>query len=69
MKQSGEEFLERNGVSEIKLGFHFPKCTSVPHLHMHLLGMPFKNKRLETKKFGKSFAEVSNAVVKLMNKE
>ncbi|KAI8092517.1 HIT-like domain-containing protein [Halteromyces radiatus] len=38
-----EQGYEINDKDQIRLGFHVPPFNSVPHLHMHVIGGPFKN--------------------------
>ncbi len=46
MKDIGTQLLIKNGYMTTKvqqMGFHVPPFTSVSHLHLHVLGLPFKN--------------------------
>ena len=38
--------------TKFKIGFHAPPFTTVDHLHMHVLILPFKNEFYETNLFG-----------------
>ncbi|KAI8891115.1 HIT-like protein [Backusella circina FSU 941] len=45
----GRKLLTEQGYnpddsSQVRLGFHVPPFNSVNHLHMHVIGLPFKNK-------------------------
>ncbi|KAF1798482.1 HIT-like domain-containing protein [Mucor lusitanicus] len=45
----GKELLRQQGFNpddstQVRLGFHVPPFNSVNHLHMHVIGLPFKNK-------------------------
>lgn len=49
MLELGTELLKEQGYnpddsSQVRLGFHVPPFNSVNHLHMHVIGLPFKNK-------------------------
>ncbi|KAK9722259.1 hypothetical protein K7432_002800 [Basidiobolus ranarum] len=45
MKVVGQRLLREQGYSEdnIRLGFHIPPFNSIDHLHLHCLGLPFRN--------------------------
>lgn len=45
MVEIGHSILEERGYTlpNRRLGFHVPPFTSVGHLHLHVLGLPFKN--------------------------
>ncbi|TPX57090.1 hypothetical protein SpCBS45565_g08271 [Spizellomyces sp. 'palustris'] len=45
MKEIGHELLKERGFGEgdRRLGFHVPPFTSVGHLHLHVIGLPFRN--------------------------
>ncbi|XP_059211936.1 adenosine 5'-monophosphoramidase HINT3-like isoform X2 [Centropristis striata] len=50
MKEMGRSILEKNRVSnldDVRIGFHIPPFSSVPHLHLHAMApastMPFKS--------------------------
>ncbi|KAJ3207660.1 hypothetical protein HDU83_008755 [Entophlyctis luteolus] len=46
MKLIGHNILAKNfdiPIADHHLGFHVPPFTSVPHLHLHAIGRPFKN--------------------------
>ncbi|CEI94686.1 HIT-like protein [Rhizopus microsporus ATCC 52813] len=49
MTELGKRLLKEEGFNpedetQIRLGFHVPPFNSVNHLHMHVIGLPFKNK-------------------------
>ncbi|KAI8809146.1 HIT-like domain-containing protein [Cladochytrium replicatum] len=45
MQSVGKQLLESHGkdIQKQRFGFHVPPFTSINHLHMHTLGLPFKN--------------------------
>ncbi|CEP14202.1 hypothetical protein [Parasitella parasitica] len=48
MLNLGKEMLKQQGFNpedslQVRLGFHVPPFNSVNHLHMHAIGLPFKN--------------------------
>ncbi len=45
MQELGHQLLKQQSypISDHVLGFHVPPFTSVYHLHMHVIGGPFKN--------------------------
>lgn len=45
MKEVGSKLLQENGadMKETKFGFHDPLFTSIKHLHLHCLGLPYRN--------------------------
>ena len=43
MYEVGVTVLKKEGVKDMILGFHIPPFTSIPHLHLHAIGLPFKN--------------------------
>ncbi|ORX58955.1 histidine triad nucleotide-binding protein 3-like protein [Hesseltinella vesiculosa] len=55
MMALGHTLLEENGYdlkdkAQYRLGFHRPPFNSVQHLHLHVIGLPFRN-RFKTLKF------------------
>jgi len=55
------------------LGFHIPPFTSVGHLHLHLLGLPFKNWvkscKYKSIRFPHYFESIDNIIEELKKKE
>ncbi|KAI9003569.1 HIT-like domain-containing protein, partial [Gaertneriomyces semiglobifer] len=45
MRDIGHHLLDQRAYSlfDRRLGFHVPPFTSVPHIHLHVMGLPWKN--------------------------
>ena len=58
MKEVTTKYLKDNGAGKIKLGFHVPPMTSIPHLHMHSFKLPLHNTWRSSIDHGYFFREV-----------
>ncbi|KAI8973036.1 HIT-like domain-containing protein [Pilobolus umbonatus] len=47
MTALGQALMKDQGIQDtslIRMGFHVPPFTSINHLHLHVIALPFKNK-------------------------
>lgn len=70
MKDVGSKLLEENGadMTKTKLGFHDPLFTSIKHLHLHCLGLPYVNCWMHTQCLSLWFTDVDKLIAKLKKK-
>uniref|UniRef100_A0A3Q0R1Z3 HIT domain-containing protein n=1 Tax=Amphilophus citrinellus TaxID=61819 RepID=A0A3Q0R1Z3_AMPCI len=70
MEQMGRRILEKNKVSDlddIRLGFHLPPFSSVPHLHLHALAPASKMNLKSQLRYGQHsywFITVTRTLIK-----
>ncbi|KAL1917732.1 uncharacterized protein VTP21DRAFT_3566 [Calcarisporiella thermophila] len=69
MIQHGKELLTKHGYSpeNSRMGFHRPPFNSQPHLHLHVVGLPFSSflHRLAFTSGMPWFADAENVLTKL----
>ena len=59
MEKVGRMICEDRGFKETRFGFHKPPFNSMFHLHLHVVGLPLKDKFMNNSKLGKALVSPS----------
>lgn len=71
MKEVASQLLEESGadMKNTKFGFHDPLFTSIKHLHLHCLGLPYLNCWTHFQCLRMWFTDCDKLVLKLKKKK